>query len=230
MTESHAHRARLGALTVGALGVVFGDIGTSPLYTLKECLHATGGHRPPEADLYGVLSLIFWALMMVVTVKYLTFIMRADNKGEGGILALLALVPEELRKVRPGRIAAVALFAVMGAALLYGDGVITPAISVLSAVEGLAVANEAWAGGSYTVELRDSFRAVRPAESWHRDSGPPFRSNHDDVVHNARRVGACTTSASIPKFCLRSRRITHGATLHVTVGRACTSWLPWCWL
>ncbi len=145
MSEDHAHKTSLGALTVGALGVVFGDIGTSPLYTLKECLHSTGGRRPTEADLYGVLSLIFWALMMVVTVKYLTFIMKADNRGEGGIFALLALVPEELRTAKPGRISLVALFAVMGAALLYGDGVITPAISVLSAVEGLGVANPDWA-------------------------------------------------------------------------------------
>jgi KUP system potassium uptake protein len=147
MSAEHQHKSSTFALTVGALGVVFGDIGTSPLYTLKECLHSSGGHRATEADLYGVLSLVFWALTMVVTVKYLTFIMRADNRGEGGIFALLALVPEQLRTAKPGRISLVALFAIMGAALLYGDGVITPAISVLSAVEGLAVANPVWAHG-----------------------------------------------------------------------------------
>jgi len=108
---------------------------------LKECLHAAGHDKATEADLYGILSLIFWALMLVITFKYLTFIMKADNQGEGGMFALLALVPEQLRTAKPGRIAAVALFAVMGAALLYGDGIITPAISVLSAVEGLAVAD-----------------------------------------------------------------------------------------
>jgi KUP system potassium uptake protein len=140
-THAHAHKASFKGLALGALGVVFGDIGTSPLYTLKECLHAVGHQHATEAELYGVLSLIFWALTMVVTVKYLTFIMRADNKGEGGIFALLALVPEQLRGAKPGHISAVALFAVMGAALLYGDGVITPAISVLGAVEGLAVAD-----------------------------------------------------------------------------------------
>jgi KUP system potassium uptake protein len=139
--NDHSHKASFGALALGALGVVFGDIGTSPLYTLKECLHAAGHDKATEADLYGVLSLIFWALTLVVTVKYLTFIMKADNKGEGGIFALLALVPDELRTARPGRIAAVAFFAVIGAALLYGDGMITPAISVLGAVEGLAVAD-----------------------------------------------------------------------------------------
>ncbi len=127
-------------LCLGALGVVFGDIGTSPLYTLKECIREGGGAR--EATLFGVLSLITWSLVLVVTVKYLAFIMRADNHGEGGIFALLALVPSRLR-VRPGR--GVALFVVIGAALLYGDGAITPAISVLSAVEGLEVAKPALA-------------------------------------------------------------------------------------
>lgn len=121
--------------------MVFGDIGTSPLYTLKECLHAVGRERASEADLYGVLSLIFWSLTLVVTVKYLTFIMKADNKGEGGIFALLALLPEKMRSAKPGRISAIALLAMIGAALLYGDGIITPAISVLGAVEGLAVAD-----------------------------------------------------------------------------------------
>lgn len=141
MLDTHAHKASFKGLALGALGVVFGDIGTSPLYTLKECLHAAGHDKATEADLYGILSLIFWALMLVITFKYLTFIMKADNQGEGGMFALLALVPEQLRTAKPGRIAAVALFAVMGAALLYGDGIITPAISVLSAVEGLAVAD-----------------------------------------------------------------------------------------
>src|SRR5208283_4859210 len=126
------------ALTLGALGVVFGDIGTSPLYTLRECLHGTGSGAPVPEDVYGLLSLIFWSLTMVVTVKYLTFIMRADNHGEGGIFALLAVVPEKLRMKNTKKISAVALV-VVGAALLYGDGAITPAISVLSAIEGLKV-------------------------------------------------------------------------------------------
>src|SRR6202453_3155829 len=91
-------KASLAALTLGALGIVFGDIGTSPLYTLRECLRGTTGTAAPTpADIYGLLSLIFWSLTMVVTVKYLTFIMRADNHGEGGIFALLAVVPEARR-------------------------------------------------------------------------------------------------------------------------------------
>ncbi|HEX4071550.1 MAG TPA: KUP/HAK/KT family potassium transporter, partial [Planctomycetaceae bacterium] len=137
------HAASLAFLVLGALGVVFGDIGTSPLYTLKECLIAAGGKEFHVADLYGILSLMLWALVMVVTVKYLCFIMRADHHGEGGIFALLAIVPDRFRThtSRKGRITAMALLAVIGASLLYGDGVITPAISVLSAVEGLALAS-----------------------------------------------------------------------------------------
>ncbi len=137
------HRTSVAALALAALGVVFGDIGTSPLYTLKECMHAAGGAKAGVADLLGILSLMFWALFMVVTIKYLTFVMRADHGGEGGIFALLAIVPERFRThaAQTGKITGMALLAVIGAALLYGDGVITPAISVLSAVEGLAVAS-----------------------------------------------------------------------------------------
>jgi len=139
----HGAGTSLAALALCALGVVFGDIGTSPLYTLKECLHAAGGEKTSVEDLYGILSLMFWALVMVVTVKYLFFIMRADHNGEGGIFALLAIVPERFRTTarHSGKVTAMALLAVIGASLLYGDGVITPAISVLSAVEGLAVAS-----------------------------------------------------------------------------------------
>ncbi len=140
---SHDHKASLAALSLGALGVVFGDIGTSPLYTLRECMNAAGGVKAGVDDLFGILSLMFWSLILVVTVKYLTFVMRADNHGEGGIFALLAIVPDRFRAsaARTGKVTGMALLAVIGAALLYGDGVITPAISVLSAVEGLTVAS-----------------------------------------------------------------------------------------
>jgi KUP system potassium uptake protein len=136
---SHAqgHGARTGTLALAALGIVFGDIGTSPLYAVKECFSGHSGVAPTPENVLGVLSLFFWSLMAVVTVKYLGFIMKADNKGEGGIFALLALIPS-----RGGGRArtVVVLLALFGAALLYGDGVITPAISVLSAVEGLQLA------------------------------------------------------------------------------------------
>jgi KUP system potassium uptake protein len=137
----------LAALTLGALGVVFGDIGTSPLYTLRECIRGSGsGSGPASAeDVLGLLSLVFWSLTMVVTVKYLTFIMRADNHGEGGIFALLAVVPKRLRPQSARHLSWVAVVVVVGAALLYGDGAITPAISVLSAIEGLTVVRPSFA-------------------------------------------------------------------------------------
>src|SRR5579884_2569529 len=144
-------RAAAWKLAIPALGVVYGDIGTSPLYAMKECF--TGDHRVEASagNVLGILSLIVWTLTAVVAIKYLTFILRADNEGEGGILALLALVPRRRpetgngpasRDARggPGFLVLLVLF---GAALLYGDGVITPAISVLSAVEGLEVATRA---------------------------------------------------------------------------------------
>jgi KUP system potassium uptake protein len=130
--------ASMSKLVLMAAGVVFGDIGTSPLYAIKECVDRDHGVAATEQNLFGILSLVFWSLTMVVTVKYLTFIMRADNRGEGGILALLALAKPRNRAVTT-RIGWLAGLVIFGAALLYGDGVITPAISVLSAVEGLSV-------------------------------------------------------------------------------------------
>ncbi|MDB6029358.1 MAG: potassium transporter Kup [Verrucomicrobiales bacterium] len=128
------------ALAVGALGVVYGDIGTSPLYALRECFSGTHGIDPSRANVLGVLSLIFWSLILLVTVKYLSFVLRADNKGEGGILALLTLAFPERNVPRNSKVAKVMIICgLFGTALLYGDGIITPAISVLSAVEGLKV-------------------------------------------------------------------------------------------
>jgi len=126
-------------LALGAIGVVFGDIGTSPLYTLQEVFSEKYGLHVAQASVFGVLSLVFWALMLVVTLKYVMFVMRADNKGEGGIMALMTLAQRAAGKsVRARR--AIMLMALLGAALFFGDGVITPSISVLSAVEGLQVA------------------------------------------------------------------------------------------
>jgi KUP system potassium uptake protein len=133
-------RSAFAALTVAALGVVFGDIGTSPLYALQVVYSIDGGVvRPTPAGVYGVVSLVFWAVTLIVSVKYIGFVMRADNDGEGGILALTALVQRATRGVA-ARGALLVSLGVFGAALFYGDSVITPAISVLSAVEGLNVA------------------------------------------------------------------------------------------
>src|SRR5262249_22531176 len=131
----------LAWLSLGALGVVYGDIGTSPLYAFKECFHGPHPVDPIEPHVYGVLSLVFWILILVIVVKYLTFIMRADNRGEGGILALAAILMQD-RGARRRGMAAMVLLGLFGAGLLYGDGVITPVISVLGAMEGLSVATD----------------------------------------------------------------------------------------
>jgi KUP system potassium uptake protein len=131
-------------LAVGALGVVYGDIGTSPLYTVKECFHGTYAIALTPANLLGVMSLIFWSLTMVVMIKYVIFILMADNDGEGGIYALAALfLGKGAKQVSEKTVKRLVLLAIFGAALLYGDGIITPVISVLSAVEGLNVATSA---------------------------------------------------------------------------------------
>jgi KUP system potassium uptake protein len=136
--EEHGHsKAGTAALALGALGVVYGDIGTSPLYSLKEAFTEKSHIMTVDRiNVYGICSLAFWALVIIISIKYLLFVMRADNKGEGGILALTALVMPKRGPVaaKAGLLVALGIF---GTALLYGDGIITPAISVLSAVEGL---------------------------------------------------------------------------------------------
>ncbi len=130
---------RILPLVVGAIGVVFGDIGTSPLYTLKEAFGHQYGLGPDEANVLGVLSLVVWAMLLIVTIKYVMVVMRADNRGEGGILALMAVVQRSLPIASPLAYT-VGILGILGTALFFGDAVITPAMSVLSAVEGLEVA------------------------------------------------------------------------------------------
>jgi KUP system potassium uptake protein len=139
----NTHKESLGALTLGALGVVYGDIGTSPLYTMKEVFGPTMGIPLDAAHLIGAVSTIFWGLMLVVTLKYVVLILRADNRGEGGIMALTALAVKTAGRTPQAR-TILLLTGVLGAALFYGDSVITPAISVLSAVEGLEVVTPAF--------------------------------------------------------------------------------------
>jgi KUP system potassium uptake protein len=137
---SQHRRAGMAALTLGALGVVFGDIGTSPLYALQTVFSADQhAVKPTEADVLGVISLVFWSITAIVSVKFVTFIMRADNDGEGGIMALIALVQGAALRSKWAKMALIAL-GLFGVSLFYGDGMITPAISVMSAVEGLKVA------------------------------------------------------------------------------------------
>lgn len=150
--QDHGHlpQAPLSHLALAALGVIYGDIGTSPLYTIKECFTGKHGVTPVPDNILGILSLVFWSLMLVVGLKYVVFIMQADNKGEGGIFSLLAMLQGQLKKGEKWW-GVLAILAAAGAALLYGDGVITPAISVLSAVEGLNMATDAAA--PYVVPL-----------------------------------------------------------------------------
>ena len=142
--KRHHHRSALLPLTLTALGVVYGDIGTSPLYAIRECFFGSHAVPPTHDNVLGVLSLIIYALVIVISIKYIAIVMRADNQGEGGILALTALVPSRngggngTSRLAVGRPVLIAL-GIFGTALLYGDGMITPAISVLSAVEGLEV-------------------------------------------------------------------------------------------
>src|SRR3984957_6452996 len=143
--KSLQHNGNTWFLALTALGIVYGDIGTSPLYTFSVALNATGHAAPTPGDVLGIVSLTFWALLLMVSLKYVIFVLRADNDGEGGILALLALVASD-RIADGARISVLVLLGVAGAALLYGDGVITPAISVLSAMEGLKLAAPSFAG------------------------------------------------------------------------------------
>jgi KUP system potassium uptake protein len=139
MTSSTTAKTPLRTLMIGALGVVYGDIGTSVLYTLKEVFHES--HHVPftHANVYGVLSLVFWTLTIIVSVKYVTLVLRADNHGEGGLIAMLALASQSIGARAPTLRRAMMLVGIFGACLFYGDGVITPSISVLSAMEGLEV-------------------------------------------------------------------------------------------
>ena len=135
-SQSAAFHLSLPALSLAALGVVFGDIGTSPLYTFKTVLDVTGGSRPEPGAILGALSLILWTLIIVTSLKYVSIAMRLDNGGEGGILALIAL----LRRVRGQKLLPLIMFiGLVGAALVYGDATITPAISVISALEGMNI-------------------------------------------------------------------------------------------
>jgi len=140
--DKHTHHAGLGMLSLGALGVVYGDIGTSPLYALRECFGPHTGTAVNEATVLGVLSLILWVLILVISIKYMFNILRADNRGEGGLLALTALASGGTLRSSKTAIFSIVGLGVFGAALLYGDAMIAPAISVLSATEGIAVRSE----------------------------------------------------------------------------------------
>ena len=192
-------------LAAGALGVVFGDIGTSPLYALQATF--TEAVTPDRAGVYGVISLVFWAITLIVSIKYVTFIMRADNEGEGGIMALIARVQTVKLGGRWAKMALIAL-GIFGASLFYGDGMITPAISVLSAVEGLKVAAPRARVARRRDHARDHHGAVprssasAPAPSA-ACSGRSWRCGSRSSPSRAP-----PRSPSTPASCARSRRPT----------------------
>ena len=163
-TSSNAHEpsASLRSLMLGAIGVVYGDLGTSPLYTMKEIFNGTHAVQVTPENVLGILSLIFWSIILVISIKYVLFVMRANNRGEGGIMALMALALR-LRKEQRQRNIIIAL-GLFGTALFYGDGIITPAISVLSAVEGLQIAAPALQ--PYVLPVTICF--VHVSKLWHK--------------------------------------------------------------
>ena len=191
MTENSGHSAKGWLpLALGALGVVFGDIGTSPLYAIQTVFSIDNNLvKTTPGDVYGVISLVFWSITLVVSVKYVVFILRADNDGEGGVMALAALARTA---VRPGgrRFGLVMLLGVLGASLFYGDSVITPAISVMSAIEGLSVTTPSCPTSS-SRSGRPSSRSCSASSA----SGPPgrpvLRARHGRVVRRAGRARGC---------------------------------------
>ena len=185
-TDSEAQRRAFWPLTLGCMGVVYGDIGTSPLYAFRVALDAAGGSQGDlsRATVIGVLSMILWALFLVVTAKYVLILLRADNKGEGGTLSLMALAQRALKSPRAQSV--VLVLGMIAAALFYGDALLTPAISVLSAVEGLEVAAPPELRGA--ADGADSGCAVRGAVARHGSRRGIFRPGDDIVVHHTRRV------------------------------------------
>ncbi len=183
-------------MLLAVLGVVYGDIGTSPLYAFKASMQCSAVRAITAVEVLGILSLIFWSLVLIVTVKYVMLIMRADNRGEGGILALMALAQRV--SVGTGVRKALALVGIAGACLFFGDGVITPAISVLSAVEGLEVAAPGLQEYVLPISVVGHPRAVRRPESRHRQRRPVVRPGDGAVVRGHRRAWARCRSCSIP--------------------------------
>ena len=217
-------------MPIGAIGIVFGDIGTSPIYAFRETF---AGHHtlvPDQLHIYGVLSLIFWSMMIIVTLKYVTIIMRADNKGEGGSLALLALINRSLggKKRWTGGIIMLGVFAT---ALFYGDSMITPAISVLSAVEGLTTVNAGAPALRGPDRGRHTRRAVRDPVARHGQRRADVRPGHAALFRGAR-------GARRDAYRRSSRRCIAGDDQPVERRRISSPpsrfapsspWAPWCW-
>jgi K+ transporter len=174
-------------LCVGAIGIVYGDIGTSPIYAFRETFAGHHGDTmtPDALHIYGVLSLIFWSMMIVVAFKYVTIILRADNKGEGGSLALLALISRTGGGTARLRTPLIVLLGVFACALFYGDSMITPAVSVLSAVEGLKTVDPRFGDFVLPIAGHHPGRAVRDPIARHGPGRCAVRSDHADLLRDA---------------------------------------------
>ena len=203
----------LATLALGALGVVYGDIGTSPLYALKECFVGPHGFPVSQQNVLGILSLIVWSLNFVVTFKYLSMVMRADNRGEGGILALLALARPAGTPHGLGRLLVAA--GLFGSALLYGDGIITPAISVLGAVEGLSIATPALGHLVVPIAFVIILALVLLSTARHGRGGRGLRAGDRGVVRLHRRARQSGASRGSRRCSARSIRTTRSSSSRV---------------
>ena len=176
-------------LALGSVGVVYGDIGTSPLYALREALHqAARDGILGESEVIGIVSLLLWTLILIVTLKYVVLMLRADNRGEGGTLSLLALAQRAVGRRTPLLLG----LGIAGAALFYGDAAITPAISVLSAVEGLKLVTPVLDPYVLPITLGDPVRAFLGAEPWHGTRGSVLRPDNAGVVHRPGGTGTAS--------------------------------------
>ena len=203
---THPRQGRLLGAHLGCIGVVYGDIGTSPLYALRESVLAAVGPDTPASEpvVLGILSLIIWALLLVVTAKYVLILLRADNNGEGGTLALMALASRALGGSRGGGI--VILLGIISGALFYGDAIITPALSVLSAIEGLKVATPAFDDFVVPITVLILIVSVFGAVARHRQGRGVLRSDHAGLVCRDRRRRALAYRAKLRPCCSHSIR------------------------
>ena len=186
---------RLAPTIVGALGIVYGDIGTSPLYAFKESLAAAGGRAGSAPEILGVLSLIFWSLLVLVSLKYVVLLLRADNAGEGGILSLVALIQQKTGQAGKWSRRAVAI-GVMGTALFFCDALITPAISVLSAAEGMELLGPKLHQFVMPVTIGIIIGLFAIQRRGTDKVGLHVRAHHAGVVPHHRPAGCCARSSS----------------------------------
>ena len=219
-----ASKSSLAALTLGAIGVVYGDIGTSVLYSVKEVFGS--GHVPFTPDnVYGILSIFFWTLTVIVSLKYVTLVLRADNHGEGGLVAMLALASQSVKdkpELRRGLLAV----GVFGTCLFYGDGVITPAISVLSAVEGLEVVSPTFKRAVIPLTLVILFGLFAVQKARRVSASFSVRSRWSGS--RPLPFWASATLPHIPRSCGRSARITRWGSFFITLASPSSSLAQWC--